>query len=173
MTVMFRRCGLIEIVLSVLLLIAQHGAVSEPVAAAMAEGIRGLSRSAAREWGVHGIRVNVLCPATLSPGASAWLASNPAEASRALEDLRDPYKNYNKTAVADLAKQTPHVDWRAMLDGYGLKAAGDVITASQPHLSRGLTSIVARMAVPPMKSPYATPTGANANGKVSRTHCGG
>ena len=31
MTVMFRRCGLIEIVLSVLLLIAQHGALAHPL----------------------------------------------------------------------------------------------------------------------------------------------
>lgn len=31
MTAMFRRCGLIEIVLSVLLLIAQHGALAHPL----------------------------------------------------------------------------------------------------------------------------------------------
>lgn len=33
------------------------------------EAIRGLSRVAAREWGRHNIRVNVICPAALSPAA--------------------------------------------------------------------------------------------------------
>jgi NAD(P)-dependent dehydrogenase (short-subunit alcohol dehydrogenase family) len=33
------------------------------------EAIRGLSRVAAREWGRDNIRVNVICPAALSPGA--------------------------------------------------------------------------------------------------------
>jgi NAD(P)-dependent dehydrogenase (short-subunit alcohol dehydrogenase family) len=33
------------------------------------EAIRGLSRVAAREWGRHNIRINVICPAALSPAA--------------------------------------------------------------------------------------------------------
>ena len=33
------------------------------------EAIRGISRVAAREWGRDNIRVNVICPAALSPGA--------------------------------------------------------------------------------------------------------
>lgn len=35
--------------------------------AAAKEGIRGLSRVAAREWGVHGINVNIVCPSMLTP----------------------------------------------------------------------------------------------------------
>ena len=48
--------------------------------AATKEGIRGLSRSAAREWGPHKIRVNVICPAALSPAAKTYLESHPKEA---------------------------------------------------------------------------------------------
>jgi NAD(P)-dependent dehydrogenase (short-subunit alcohol dehydrogenase family) len=48
--------------------------------AATKEGIRGLSRVAAREWGRHKIRVNVLCPAALSPVALKYLDANPEQA---------------------------------------------------------------------------------------------
>lgn len=63
--------------------------------AATKEGIRGLSRVAAREWGRHGIRVNVICPAALSPGAADFLAAHPAEAEGyrkaiAMERFGDP-----------------------------------------------------------------------------------
>lgn len=55
--------------------------------AAAKEGIRGLSRTAAREWGKYGIRVNVICPATLSPSARAYLEANPKEAEASLGNL--------------------------------------------------------------------------------------
>lgn len=48
--------------------------------AAAKEGIRGMSRVAAREWGRHKIRVNVICPAALSPIAVKYLDEHPAEA---------------------------------------------------------------------------------------------
>lgn len=48
--------------------------------AATKEGIRGMSRVAAREWGPHKIRVNVICPAALSPVAVKYLAEHPTEA---------------------------------------------------------------------------------------------
>ena len=48
--------------------------------AATKEAIRGVSRVAAREWGKHGIRVNVLCPAALSPIAVKYLAEHPEQA---------------------------------------------------------------------------------------------
>ncbi|HSX56400.1 MAG TPA: SDR family oxidoreductase [Sphingomonas sp.] len=55
--------------------------------AAAKEAIRALSRSAAREWGRHGIRVNVLNPASLSPGGRAYFDSRPDELARILEDV--------------------------------------------------------------------------------------
>ena len=43
------------------------------------EGIRGLSRVAAREWGQHNIRVNVICPAALSEAAKKYIEENPEQ----------------------------------------------------------------------------------------------
>ena len=45
--------------------------------AAAKEGVRGLSRVAAREWGPQGIRVNVVCPFAHSPGMVAWSETEP------------------------------------------------------------------------------------------------
>jgi len=56
------------------------GGVGMSIYAATKEAIRGLSRSAAREWGRDGVRVNVLCPAALSPVSVAYLDSHPDEA---------------------------------------------------------------------------------------------
>jgi NAD(P)-dependent dehydrogenase (short-subunit alcohol dehydrogenase family) len=47
--------------------------------AATKEGIRGLSRVAAREWGPHNIRVNVICPAALSEAAKKYIAEHPEQ----------------------------------------------------------------------------------------------
>lgn len=45
--------------------------------AAAKEGIRGLSRVAATEWGKDGIRVNVLCPLVETPGLADWKEKYP------------------------------------------------------------------------------------------------
>jgi NAD(P)-dependent dehydrogenase (short-subunit alcohol dehydrogenase family) len=57
-----------------------YGGVGSGIYAATKEAIRGLSRTAAREWGRYKIRVNVVCPAALSPAAVTYLAENPKEA---------------------------------------------------------------------------------------------
>jgi len=41
------------------------------------EAIRALTRVAAREWGRHGIRANVLCPFSDSPGIDYMIANEP------------------------------------------------------------------------------------------------
>lgn len=41
------------------------------------EAVRALSRTAAVEWGGHGITVNVICPAASSPQAEDYFAANP------------------------------------------------------------------------------------------------
>lgn len=45
--------------------------------AASKEGIRGLSRVAATEWGVDGINVNVVCPLVETPGLEEWKEKYP------------------------------------------------------------------------------------------------
>ena len=46
--------------------------------AAAKEGIRGLSRVAATDWGPYGINVNVVCPLAMTPGLEAWRKEYPA-----------------------------------------------------------------------------------------------
>jgi 2-hydroxycyclohexanecarboxyl-CoA dehydrogenase len=45
--------------------------------AAAKEAVRAFSRSAAREWGQFGIRVNVICPFSDSPGLEYMIRKNP------------------------------------------------------------------------------------------------
>ncbi|UOQ73620.1 M13 family metallopeptidase [Hymenobacter cellulosilyticus] len=54
-----------------------------------------------------------------------------AGSSRKLEDLRDPYANYNKRAVADLSKLTPGLDWKPWLAQMELKT--DTVIVGQPE----------------------------------------
>lgn len=76
------------------------GAAGFSMYAAAKEGVRGMSRAAAREWGQYGIRVNVLCPATLSPGAKIFLDTHPAEAEKVRETVA---MGYIGDAVQDVA----------------------------------------------------------------------
>lgn len=64
-----------------------YGGVGKSVYAATKEGIRGLSRAAAREWGKYNIRVNVVCPAALSPTAEKYLNEHPEEANMYRKEL--------------------------------------------------------------------------------------
>jgi putative endopeptidase len=50
-----------------------------------------------------------------------------AKASRKIEDLRDPYSNYNKFAVKDLNKVSPEIDWDNYMTLIGVKNADSVI----------------------------------------------
>ena len=45
--------------------------------AAAKEAVRGLSRVAARDWGAHGITVNVVCPFSESPGVEYMIDTQP------------------------------------------------------------------------------------------------
>ena len=81
-----------------------YGGLGFAAYAATKEGIRGLSRVAAREWGRHGIRVNVICPAALSPVAVKYLAEHPAEEAMyrkeiALGRFGDPEQDIGPVAL--------------------------------------------------------------------------
>jgi NAD(P)-dependent dehydrogenase (short-subunit alcohol dehydrogenase family) len=47
--------------------------------AAAKEAIRGMSRVAAREWGRHGINVNVICPSSPTPAVIDWMSRRDAD----------------------------------------------------------------------------------------------
>jgi NAD(P)-dependent dehydrogenase (short-subunit alcohol dehydrogenase family) len=80
------------------------GEVNGGIYAATKEGIRGISRVAAREWGKYNIRVNVICPAALSESSIEFLDKNPEEAKMyrsqiALEYFGDPLADIAPVAV--------------------------------------------------------------------------
>lgn len=62
-----------------------HGGAGFAAYAATKEAIRGLSRTAARELGKYKIRVNVICPAALSPVTEQWLKDFPEEAEKVMK----------------------------------------------------------------------------------------
>lgn len=49
--------------------------------AAVKEAIRSLTRAAASEWGVEGIRCNTILPHAKSPGLKWWIENNPEESA--------------------------------------------------------------------------------------------
>jgi NAD(P)-dependent dehydrogenase (short-subunit alcohol dehydrogenase family) len=51
------------------------------------EAIRGLSRTAAREWGQYGIRINTLCPAAMSDAAVHYFAEHPEAKEIYVKDI--------------------------------------------------------------------------------------
>jgi NAD(P)-dependent dehydrogenase (short-subunit alcohol dehydrogenase family) len=55
--------------------------------AAAKEGIRGLSRVAANEWGPQAIRVNVICPFARSPGMVAWSELDPKSYEKTIRQI--------------------------------------------------------------------------------------
>jgi len=86
-------------------------------------------------------------------GTEAALAANSANnileletklatASRKIEDLRDPYKNYNKMAIAGLVQLTDKVDWTAYFSILGIKQLDSVIVG-QPEFFKALNTALA------------------------------
>jgi putative endopeptidase len=74
-----------------------------------------------------------------------------ATVSRKLEDLRDPYKNYNKMAVADLSKMAGNIDWSTYLNNIGVKTVDSVIVG-QPEFFKGLNAVLTTTPINDLKS---------------------
>jgi putative endopeptidase len=60
-----------------------------------------------------------------------------ARSHRKLEDLRDPYKNYNKMTLLTLNKLTPSFQWEPYLNTYGI-AKLDTVIVGQPEFYQAL-----------------------------------
>lgn len=61
-----------------------------------------------------------------------------AAASRKLEALRDPWKNYHKMSVDGLQKLAPAIDWSATIKGIGAKNI-DTVIVGQPEFYSALS----------------------------------
>ncbi len=72
--------------------------------AAAKEGIRGLSRVAATEWGEFGINVNVICPLAMTESLEAWKEEYPELYEKTIQAVpmkrfADPKEDIGKTIV--------------------------------------------------------------------------
>jgi putative endopeptidase len=70
-----------------------------------------------------------------------------ASASRKLEDLRDPYHNYNKMSVAGLSSICPSINWPDMLQKQDIKKVDSVIVG-QPEFYKELDAALHSTPVP-------------------------
>jgi len=62
-----------------------------------------------------------------------------AARSRTLEQRRDPWANYHKMSLAELAKLTPTIDWKAQFVGMGIPVQ-DTVVVGQPEFFRQIDS---------------------------------
>jgi putative endopeptidase len=74
-----------------------------------------------------------------------------AKASRKLEDLRDPYKNYNKYTVADLKKLTSDINWNVWLPLINVKGI-DTVIVGQPEFFTAMNATLNMESVDVWKS---------------------
>ena len=74
-----------------------------------------------------------------------------ASASRKLEDLRDPYKNYNKMAITDLGKMSSNIDWTGYLNELGVKSVDSVIVG-QPEFFKTLNDVLIKTPISDWKN---------------------
>ena len=73
-----------------------------------------------------------------------------AKASRKIEDLRDPYKNYNKMAITDLNKMSTNIDWISYLKSVDVKSVDSVIVG-QPEFFTALSDVLAKTPISDLK----------------------
>lgn len=66
---------------------AMSGGMGQASYAAAKEGIRGMSRVAAREWGKYGITVNVVCPLSMTPGLAEWKKEFPEKYAENIKNI--------------------------------------------------------------------------------------
>ena len=88
------------------------GKLGQSSYAAAKEGIRGLSRVAAAEWGPDGIRVNVICPLAMTESLQQWREQFPDLFEKTIQGIplgrfADPKEDIGRVAVF-LASEDAH-----------------------------------------------------------------
>ena len=79
------------------------------------------------------------------------LETDLAKASRKLEALRDPIKNYNKMTVASFSKMTSNIAWTETLPLLGVKKA-DSIIVGQPEFYKALNKMLSTYSITDWKT---------------------
>jgi 2-hydroxycyclohexanecarboxyl-CoA dehydrogenase len=84
------------------------------------EAIRGLSRVAAREWGPDGIRVNVIVPNAMSPGAEEFRDKHPERFARQvnsipLRRMGDPRDDIGRAVAALVSDDCSYVTGQTLM----------------------------------------------------------
>ncbi|MDG2306952.1 MAG: SDR family oxidoreductase [Candidatus Binatia bacterium] len=105
---------------------ATSGMVNQIAYAAAKEGIRGMTRVAANEWGPQGIRVNTICPLATSEAMVGWAKDQPGllaryEAKIPLQRIGDCEDDIGRAVVFLASEDAHYVTGNTMfLDGgYG------------------------------------------------------
>ena len=80
------------------------GKLGQSSYAAAKEGIRGMSRVAAAEWGPDGIRVNVICPLAMTESLQQWKESYPELYQKTIQGIplgrfADPRQDIGRVCV--------------------------------------------------------------------------
>lgn len=80
------------------------GKLGQSSYAAAKEGIRGMSRVAAAEWGPDGIRVNVVCPLAMTESLQEWRENYPDLFQKTIQGIplgrfADPFEDIGRVCV--------------------------------------------------------------------------
>lgn len=80
------------------------GKLGQASYAAAKEGIRGMSRVAAAEWGPDGVRVNVICPLAMTESLQEWKVNYPELFEKTIQGIplgrfADPKEDIGKVCV--------------------------------------------------------------------------
>jgi NAD(P)-dependent dehydrogenase (short-subunit alcohol dehydrogenase family) len=102
-----------------------HGLSGFAGYASAKEGIRGLTKVAANEWGVHGIRVNAICPQAASPSSIAYFTEHPERqeaklAARPIKRDGDAESDIGRTVVFLLGPDSGFVTGSTLMVNGGL-----------------------------------------------------
>jgi putative endopeptidase len=74
-----------------------------------------------------------------------------ASASRKLEDMRNPYDNYNKMTVAEFTKLTPSIPWKNLFEQINLKGI-DTVIVGQPEFYKQVEKSINTVSVEDWKT---------------------
>lgn len=103
-----------------------NGNVTQAAYAAAKEAVRGLSRTAAREWGPDGINVNLISPLARTEGVAAFIAAHPEQekvltAGNPMKRLGDPRDDIAPVAVFLASADAQYMTGQTlMVDGGGV-----------------------------------------------------